>query len=62
MRLEQLEYLVTISKCSSLSEASDRLFITQQSLGKAIKDLEDELGVRLLVRSNKGCTLTSEGQ
>lgn len=62
MRLEQLEYLITISKCNSLSEASDRLFITQQSLGKAIKDLENELGVQLLVRSNKGCTLTSEGQ
>ncbi len=62
LRLEQLDYLVTISKCNSLSEASDRLFITQQSLGKAIKDLEDELGVPLLVRSNKGCTLTSEGE
>lgn len=62
MRLEQLEYLVTISKCNSLSEASERLFITQQSLGKAIKDLEEELGAALLVRSNKGCALTAEGQ
>lgn len=62
MRLEQLEYIVTLAKCSSLSEASDKLFIKQQSLGKAIKDLEYELGVQLLVRSNKGCTFTDEGK
>lgn len=37
-----------IAKCSSLTEASEQLFITQQSLGKAIKDLEIELGTRLL--------------
>lgn len=33
-------------------EASERLFITQQSLGKAIRDLKEELAVRLLLRSN----------
>jgi len=61
MRIEQLEYLLMISKCASLTEASERLFITQQSLGKAIRDLENELGVQLLVRNNRGCTLTKEG-
>ncbi len=61
VRLEQLEYLIMISKCTSLTEASERLFITQQSLGKAIRDLEEELGVQLLVRKNRGSTLTSEG-
>lgn len=62
MRLEQLEYLVKLSQCRSLSEASERLFITQQSLGKALRELEEELGVPLLLRSNKGCTLTAAGQ
>ena len=61
MRIEQLEYLLMISKCASLTEASERLFITQQSLGKAIRDLENELGAQLLVRNNRGCTLTKEG-
>ena len=61
MRLEQLEYLLMISKSASLTEASERLFITQQSLGKAIRDLEDELGVVLLLRNNRGSVLTKEG-
>jgi len=61
VRIEQLEYLVTLEKCDSLSEASERLFITQQSLGKAIRDLEAELDVALLLRTNKGCSLTAEG-
>lgn len=61
MRLEQLEYLVAISKCKSLSEASKRLFITQQSLGKSITNLEKELGVTLLTRASRGCYLTKEG-
>ena len=61
MRLEQLEYLVVISKCKSLSEASKRLFITQQSLGKSITNLEKELGVTLLTRACRGCYLTKEG-
>jgi DNA-binding transcriptional LysR family regulator len=61
MRLEQLEYLVVVSKCRSLSDASKRLFITQQSLGKSIMNLETELGVPLLTRTSKGCYLTNEG-
>ena len=61
MRLEQLEYLLMISRSTSLTEASERLFITQQSLGKAIRDLEEELGVALLLRNNRGSVLTKEG-
>lgn len=62
MRLEQLEYLVAISQSNSLNEASKRLYISQQSLGKAIKNLEDELNVPLLVRTHNGCYLTKEGR
>ena len=51
-----------IAKCSSLTEASERLFITQQSLGKEMKDLETELGTKLLLRTNRGCALTKDGQ
>jgi DNA-binding transcriptional LysR family regulator len=61
VRLEQLEYLLMISRSTSLTEASERLFITQQSLGKAIRDLEEELGVALLLRNNRGSVLTKEG-
>ena len=62
MRLEQLHYLVALAKHRSLNAASESLYITQQSLGKAIRDLETELGVPLISRSPKGIVLTAEGQ
>ena len=62
MRLEQLHYLVALAKHRSLNAASESLYITQQSLGKAIRDLESELGVSLITRSPKGILLTAEGQ
>ena len=62
MRLEQLHYLVTLAKHRSLNAASESLYITQQSLGKAIKDLESELGVALITRSPKGIAFTPEGE
>lgn len=61
MRLEQFEYLVAISKSHSLNEASKRLFVSQQSLGKAISNLEKELGVALIERGYNGCYLTKDG-
>ena len=62
MRLEQLEYLVAISKSRSLSEASKRLYVTQQSLGKALSNLEQEIGTTLIIRGHNGCYLTKDGQ
>ena len=61
MRLEQLEYLVTISKSRSLSEASKRLYVTQQSLGKSLSNLEQEIGTTLIIRGHNGCYLTKDG-
>ena len=40
MTLQQLRYLVEISKCQSITLAAQRLFIAQPSLSKSIKDLE----------------------
>lgn len=61
MRLEQLYYLIEISNCRSLSEASERLHISQQALNVNIKTLEKELGLVLLNRTNRGITLTKAG-
>ena len=62
MRIEQLQYLVEISRHKSLNQASKALHMTPQALGMAIKQLEDELGFKLLQRSAVGTALTSEGQ
>lgn len=58
MRLEQLQYLLEISKCHSLTIAAERLYITQPALSRAIILLEKELDVSLLYRSSTGVHLT----
>lgn len=62
MRLEQLKYLIAIIECSSFNKASKILHITQPALTSAIKALEEELGIPLLARNNKGVCTTSWGQ
>lgn len=61
MRIEQLKYLIEISKCKSMSVASENLHLTPQALSISIKNLEEELGVQLLERTNKGASLTQKG-
>lgn len=62
MTLQNLRYILTIAECSSLSEAAKRLFITQSSLSAAVKDIEDELGIQIFLRTNRGITITPEGK
>ena len=62
MRLEQLQYLITIAHCHSMRKASETLHISQQNISKAICNLEDELGVQLLERTTTGCFLTQDGE
>ena len=58
MRLEQLQYLVEISNSKSISIASENLYISQPALSRAVKNLEEELGVTLLFRTVDGVRLT----
>ena len=62
MTLLQLKYAVTVAKTSSMNEAARRLFISQPSLSTAIKELEEEIGVSLFIRSNRGIQVTPEGE
>ena len=61
MKLHQLRAIVAISESGSIQEASRLLHISQPALSKGIKELEAELGVSLLVRSNRGITVTEYG-
>ncbi len=45
-----------------MREASTRLFISQPALSASIRELEDEIGILLFDRTNKGITLTEEGR
>lgn len=61
MRIEQLQYLIAIKQYSSMSKASQNLFIAQQSISSAIQELEQELHISLVIRTNKGSYLTDAG-
>lgn len=62
MKIHQLRSLLAIFENGSIQEASRVLHISQPSLSRGIKELESELGVHLLVRSNRGITLTEYGE
>ena len=59
--LQQLKYVIEVSRSRSISKAAQNLFISQPSLSNAIKELENELGIVIFLRTNKGIILTTEG-
>ena len=62
MTLQQLKYVTTIANIGSISEAAKRLFVSQPSLTKAIKELEKEMGITVFDCTNKGITVSKEGE
>ena len=62
MRIQQLIYLEKIAEKGSINEAAKDLFLTQPSLSNAMKDLEQEMNIQLLVRHKNGVSLTEEGR
>lgn len=62
MRIQQLDYLIKIADTQSITQAAKELYISQPSLSNAMKELEKEMDVTLFHRSQKGVTLTSQGE
>lgn len=62
MTLTQLRYAIMVANSSSMNEAARNLFISQPSLSTAIKELEEEIGVELFRRTNRGISVTPEGE
>lgn len=61
MTLQQLKYVIKIAECGSITEAAEKLFISQPSLSNSVKELEREFGIELFTRTARGVTLTADG-
>lgn len=61
MNIDQIRYVLTVANSSSMREAATKLYISQPAISGSIMDLENELGIRIFDRSNKGIILTDAG-
>ncbi len=59
---KSIKIFLAIAREESISGAATFLHITQPTLSRQIMELEEELGVKLLVRGNRKITLTNEGR
>ena len=62
MTITQLKYVITVAESNSMNEAAGKRFISQPSLSASIKELENEIGIELFRRTNRGITITPEGK
>lgn len=62
MELRHLRYFIAVAEALSFTKAAKNLRLAQPSLTRQIRNLEDELGVRLLARANNRVSLTEEGR
>ena len=62
MNITQLKYVLEVAASTSMREASTRLYVTQPALSASIRELEDELGILIFERTNKGISLTEDGR
>ena len=61
MTTAQIEYFLAVATCLNFTEASKKLFVAQSSLSRNIASLEEELGLKLFIRTKKFVRLTPAG-
>mgnify|MGYP002523397354 FL=1 len=61
MTILQLKYVLAIAGSSSMREAASKLFVSQPALSATIHELEEELGIKIFERNNKGIALSEQG-
>jgi len=61
MTIQQCKYILAIARLGSMNEAAKALLVSQASLSTAVRELENEFGIHIFDRSNKGVRITREG-
>ena len=61
MELRVLQYFLAVAKEQNISAAAQSLHLTQPTLSRQLKELEEQLGKQLMIRGNRKITLTEEG-
>ena len=60
MEIRVLKYFLAVAREQSISAAADSLFLSQPTLSRQLRELEEELGKQLFIRGNRKITLTEE--
>lgn len=61
MEIRVLQYFLAVAREQSISGAAESLYLSQPTLSRQLKELEEELGKQLFIRGNRRITLTEEG-
>ena len=61
MTLQQLKYAIAVADCKSINQAAKKFFLTQPALSGSLRELEEEIGITLFERTNRGVCITAEG-
>lgn len=62
MTLQQLKYTITLAETGTITEAASKLYISQPSLTNAIHELEKDMNIIIFNRTNKGISISKEGE
>lgn len=62
MTLQQLKQMITIADAGSMNEAAKQLYVSQPNLSSVVKEVEEETGITVFFRSNRGISLTPDGE
>ena len=62
LNISQIKYVLVVAGSSSIREAATKLYISQPALSSSLRELEEELGILIFERTNKGISITDEGR
>ena len=61
MKIEHLKYALEVEKTGLISKAAENLYLNQPHLSKAIRELEENVGIKIFNRTPKGVVPTKDG-